>query len=266
MLRPSLLGSHVFLPMGISFNLNKKKRDNKTFSVYDFNWFNAVYLPEVLLPFWIRASEHCRTIRWVILMILFCTLVSLWTKMYLLGCKWEREMVVSGKLVSSLSSSLVSLSSPGPGVISLTSLSSHSPSPSSPSLLSSPAAGGRVVQRRLDVTHSCRPTNPVFVTHQLLPLLVQKLSGPRSDLLDVFLDRLHLPLTSVAKHAVLVDLRGDKPELYWPARDKNTRARVCYLKEESKAHDQVRRWQIVFLSWKEADQAWQTLHLKLYQI
>lgn len=25
MLRPSLLGSHVFLPMGITFNLNKKK-------------------------------------------------------------------------------------------------------------------------------------------------------------------------------------------------------------------------------------------------
>lgn len=53
----------------------------------------------------------------------------------------------------------------------------------------------------------------VFVTHQLLALLVQKLSGLRSDLLGVFLDRLHLPLTSVAKHAVLVDLRGDKPEL-----------------------------------------------------
>lgn len=36
---------------------------------------------------------------------------------------------------------------------------------------------------------------------------------------------------------------------------------VLYLKEESKAHNQIRRWQKVFLSWREIDQISSNIYL-----
>lgn len=236
------------------------------FSVY-FACFNAVYLPEVSLPSWIRASARCCKIGRMILMTVLHLTGLLHAGLNLTlpaglqvregdGRVWEADLSAffipvavlfrNGRELFDFAVVTLSFLTPITAVV---------------------ACGGR---RSLSTTpeHQLWHDKPfVLITQQLLPLLVQQLSSLGCDILRVFLDCFYLPLPSVAKHAVLVDLHGDKHEIPWPDGSEGSQ-HACegYLKEESKSHDQVRRWQIVLLSWKTADQTSQTASVALQNL